>query len=113
MTPKQESISVIIPCYRCSDTIERAVASVVAQTLQPAEVILVDDCSGDGTLATLNKIQAHYPQGWVQVIECSVNGGAGTARNAGWAAATQTYLAFLDADDIWLPEKLKSQLKIP
>ncbi len=107
--PEKAGVSVIIPCYRCRNTIERAVASVAAQTLQPAEVVLVDDCSGDATLAALNKIQAQYPPGWIKVIASSENGGAGTARNVGWAAATQTYIAFLDSDDSWHPLKIEIQ----
>lgn len=106
---KPASVSVIIPCYRCSDTIERAVASVAAQTLQPAEVILVDDCSGDGTLSALSKVQMQYPQGWIKVISSQENGGAGAARNAGWDVATQHYIAFLDSDDSWHPLKLEIQ----
>ncbi len=106
---EKSCVSVIIPCYRCSDTIERAVASVAAQTLQPAEVILIDDCSGDSTLATLNEIRACYPQGWIKVIASTENGGAGAARNIGWAAATQAYIAFLDSDDSWHPQKIEIQ----
>ena len=54
------SVSVIIPCYRCADTIERAVKSVAEQSQKPYEVILVDDCSGDNTLQALNELQAEY-----------------------------------------------------
>ena len=54
-------VSVIIPCFRCTKTIARALASVAAQTLRPAEVILVDDASGDGTRAVLHELQAYYP----------------------------------------------------
>lgn len=102
-------VSVIIPCYRCCETIERAVASVAAQTQKPAELILVDDCSGDGTLAMLNELTARYRKGWINVIACPVNGGAATARNVGWAAATQDYIAFLDSDDSWHPQKVELQ----
>lgn len=102
-------VSVVIPCYRCADTIERAVDSVYAQTRLPAEVILVDDYSGDGTLALLHRIKKAHPEGWIKVIEANVNGGAGTARNLGWAAATQPFIAFLDADDSWHPQKIEIQ----
>ena len=102
-------VSVVIPCYRCADTIARAVTSIAEQTSRPAEVILVDDCSGDDTLATLYELQAEYPQGWVKVIESPKNAGPGTARNLGWEAATQAYIAFLDADDSWHPQKIEMQ----
>ena len=102
-------VSVIIPCWHCADTIGRAVASVAAQTLRPAEVILVDDAGGDGTLAALHAMAAQYGADWVKIIALPGNQGAGAARNAGWDAATQPYLAFLDADDAWFPAKLERQ----
>jgi glycosyltransferase involved in cell wall biosynthesis len=102
-------VTAVIPCYNCAETIERAVGSVHAQTRKPAEVILVDDCSGDGTLAVLHKLAAGYPPGWITVIALPDNVGAGEARNAGWNKASQPYLAFLDADDSWHPQKLEIQ----
>lgn len=102
-------VSVVIPCYRCSDVIERAVTSVWEQTLRPAEVILVDDCSGDGTVDTLYALQKKFPPNWIKVIELEQNSGPGEARNAGWAAASHSYVAFLDADDSWHPQKIEIQ----
>ena len=101
-------VSAVIPCFRCASTIGRAVSSVAAQTQRPAEVILVDDGSGDGTLDTLHGLAAQYGN-WIKIIALAVNGGAADARNAGWAAATQPYLAFLDADDSWHPRKIELQ----
>lgn len=105
------SVSVVIPCYRCSEVIERAVASVASQTLVPAEVFLVDDCSGDDTLAFLYDLQNRYPAGWIHVIEQPENRGPGEARNAGWNRATHPYIAFLDADDSWHPQKVEIQYR--
>lgn len=102
-------VSVIIPCYQCVDTIGRAVASVARQTLQPKEVVLVDDCSDDGTLKELYRLQAMYPEGWIRIIALLQNQGPATARNTGWAAATQQYIAFLDSDDAWHPQKIEIQ----
>lgn len=102
-------VSVVIPCYRCADTIGRAVGSVAAQTLLPAEAILVDDGSGDSTLERLHALAAENPPGWIRVVPLPRNRGAADARNAGWAAATQPYLAFLDADDAWHPRKIELQ----
>lgn len=101
-------VSVVIPCYRCSDTIERAVASVDRQTRRPSEVILIDDASGDETLDKLKLIKHHFG-GWVRVIELAENRGAASARNRGWAASSQPFIAFLDADDSWHEEKLRVQ----
>lgn len=103
------NVSAVIPCYRCADTIARALTSIAEQTSRPAEVILVDDCSGDDTLIALYEIQSNYPQGWIKVIVSPENGGAGTARNIGWDAATQPYIAFLDSDDSWHPQKIEIQ----
>lgn len=101
-------VSAVIPCFRCGSTIGRAVASAAQQTRRPAEIILVDDASGDGTLAVLRELEHSYP-GWVKVLESDENRGAASARNAGWAAATQPYIAFLDADDAWHPRKIEIQ----
>jgi glycosyltransferase involved in cell wall biosynthesis len=105
-------VSVVVPCYRCADTIASAVASVAAQTLVPAEVMLVDDASGDGTLEQLQQVARAYPPGWVKVFSMPSNGGPSGARNRGWQHATQPWIAFLDADDTWHPEKLKLQMEV-
>ena len=98
-------VSVVIPCYRCSLTIRRALASIAQQSLKPAEVILVDDASGDGTLAVLKELASSYPN-WMRLIALETNRGAASARNEGWAAASQPFIAFLDADDTWHREKI-------
>lgn len=103
-------VSVVVPCYRCTDTIVAAVASVAAQRLRPAEVLLVDDCSGDGTLERLHKVARSYAPGWVKVFSMPRNGGPSGARNCGWEHASQPYVAFLDADDTWHPQKLSLQM---
>jgi glycosyltransferase involved in cell wall biosynthesis len=105
-------VSVVIPCYRCSRTIDAAVASICAQTLPPQEVVLVDDCSGDQTLDRLQDLAGWYPPGWIKVVGLRSNGGAACARNAGWRAATSDYIAFLDADDTWSPYKLQLQMAV-
>lgn len=102
-------VSVVIPCYRCTGTIERAIASVAAQTRRPAEVILIDDASGDGTQKLLLELSQRYEPGWVKLVCLAQNTGAASARNAGWNLATQTYVAFLDSDDAWHPEKMAIQ----
>lgn len=101
-------VSVVVPCFRCANTIQRAVDSILNQTQKPAEVILVDDASGDNTLKVLRGLESQY-QGWIKIIALNVNAGAASARNAGWTIARQPYIAFLDADDSWHPQKLYIQ----
>ena len=102
-------VSVVIPCYRSATTIRRALLSVVNQTLRPLEVILVDDGSGDDTLEVLRGLRDEFSANWIRVLELGVNQGAATARNAGWDMARGDYIAFLDSDDAWLPEKIDCQ----
>jgi len=107
-------VTVIVPCYRCTQTIERAIASIIRQILLPEEVLLVDDHSDDGgrTLDLLYRLQQRYQDKVdLKVMPLKKNGGPAGARNAGWDAATQPYIAFLDADDEWHPEKLDIQYK--
>jgi glycosyltransferase involved in cell wall biosynthesis len=104
-------VTVVIPCFRCAATIGRAVQSIVEQTQQPIEVILVDDASGDDTLSVLQQLASQYV-GWISVIALSENCGASGARNAGWDLASQPYIAFLDADDSWHPAKLARQYQV-
>jgi glycosyltransferase involved in cell wall biosynthesis len=104
-------VTVVVPCFRCKETIQRAVKSVWKQTRRPSEVILIDDASGDGTLAALHSLSVEYPN-WIKIITFEKNKGCASARNAGWNAATEEYIAFLDADDSWHPEKLAVQYDI-
>ncbi len=107
---KRTPVSVIIPCYNCIDTVERAVASVAAQTYLPEEVILVDDGSTDFTIEKLFELKNFYGKKWINVIRLKHNYGQAFARNLGWDAASEAYLSFLDADDSWHPRKIEIQL---
>jgi glycosyltransferase involved in cell wall biosynthesis len=105
-------VSVLIPCYGSAGTIARAVESVAAQSVLPAEVILIDDCSQDAgkTVSELHRLQEQYADRLpIKVISLPKNVGAGGSRNAGWGVASQPYIAFLDADDAWHPRKLEIQ----
>lgn len=102
-------VSVIIPCYNCKDTIERAIKSVFEQTWRPAEVILVDNASTDETPKVLLRLQKLYGSEWIKVILREKNGGPGSARNTGWDIATQPFINFLDADDCWHKRKIEIQ----
>ncbi len=99
-------ISVVIPAFDAGAYIEAALDSVVGQTYARREIIVVDDGSTDGTAARV----ARYGSA-VRYLRQS-NAGQGAARNVGVAATTGEYLAFLDADDVWLPEALATQQAI-
>lgn len=103
------SVSVVIPCYCCANTIARAVESVASQTRIPLELILVDDCSTDDTRSVLRKLSQTYAPGWIKLLFLEDNVGAASARNAGWNAARGRYVAFLDSDDSWHPCKIEIQ----
>ena len=105
-------VSVVIPCYRCSETIDRAVGSVMRQTWPPKEILLIEDCSDDGgvTLAALYRLQKlHRAHIDIRVIQFHENVGPGAARNAGWNMAQEPYISFLDADDSWHERKMEIQ----
>ena len=108
------AVTVVIPCFRCADTIGRSIDSIVNQTQLPSEVILVEDASPDGgrTLEHLYRLRQMY-EGRLNIIIVALekNGGSGAARNAGWNIARQPYIAFLDADDAWHPKKIEIQFR--
>jgi glycosyltransferase involved in cell wall biosynthesis len=99
-------ISIVIPAFNASATLDRALASVAAQSYPQWEAIVVDDASSDdtGTLA----LRCGDPR--CRVIRRAVRGGPAVARNDAIAAAKGELIAFLDADDEWLPEKLARQV---
>ena len=98
-------VSVITPAYRAVATIGRALQSVAAQTLKPRQAIVVDDGSEDGTFEAAMAMSGKMNGVDLKVVR-QVNRGAGAARNRAVREANGAYIAFLDADDEWLPEKL-------
>ncbi|WP_164745292.1 glycosyltransferase family 2 protein [Georgenia faecalis] len=103
-------VTVVIPYFDASGTIGRALDSVGAQTRPPAEVVVVDDGSSAPERRALRSILLTHRR--VRLLELPGNGGPSVARNAGWDAATQPFVAFLDADDSWHPRKLERQLTV-
>lgn len=99
-------VSVVIPVYNRADLIARAVQSALSQSYRSIEVIVVDDASTDGTGGVL----AGLADPRLRCLEHPVNRGAAAARNTGVAAARGEYIAFLDSDDVWFPDKLARQV---
>jgi glycosyltransferase involved in cell wall biosynthesis len=102
------AVSVIIPAYNYARFLPRAIKSVITQTLRDFEVIVVDDGSTDDTAAVA---RGYLSDPRVRYIY-QENRGLSAARNTGISLAKGKYIAFLDADDLWLPEKLEKQLRI-
>jgi glycosyltransferase involved in cell wall biosynthesis len=102
------SITVIIPTYNRDDTIVRCINSILTQTHQPNEIIIIDDNSNDDTVNKINSISSPL----IKLIELNSNHGAQYARNRGIEAATSEWIAFLDSDDEWLPFKLELQIDL-
>lgn len=100
------SVSVVIPVYNRAQTIVEAIASVLAQTCQPLEIIVVDDCSTDDTVEAVERLS--LPN--ILIFTLARNSGGGVARNRGVAEARGDLIAFLDSDDLWEPTKLQIQV---
>ena len=100
-------LSVIIPTYNRAALVRAAVDSALRQSVPPHEVLVCDDGSTDDTLALLRTVFADVPK--VKVLSLPHSGLPAAARNAGIAAASGEWLAFLDSDDSWLPEKTARQ----
>lgn len=98
-------VSVVIPAYNGQEVIPRAIDSVLQQTYANREIIVVDDGSTDTTLDVLSR---YGPQ---ITVMSQQNAGAAAARNTGVKHATGAYIAFLDQDDWWIPEKLEAQVR--
>jgi GT2 family glycosyltransferase len=99
------SISVVIPAWNAEETLARALESVLTQTRPSDEIIVVDDASTDGTV----RLAKSYAGQGVSVLSLRERRGAAAARNLGIRGATGRWIAFLDADDEWLPAKLEKQ----
>lgn len=100
-----ERVSVIIPAHNAAGTIARAISSVRAQSFPVLEIIVVDDGSEDETVSLVRSLGEDI------LLLSQDNAGPAAARNAGAGASRGNYLAFLDADDYWYPEKISSQVK--
>lgn len=103
-------VSVVMPSYNSQAFLLLAVESVRCQTMTDLELIIVDDCSTDRTMELLAAASQSDPR--IKVIENETNIGAALSRNRAFEAARGDYIALLDSDDLWKPEKLARQLAL-
>lgn len=106
MTEKRPTVSVIIPTYNRAHLLGRPIQSVLDQTYQDFEIIVVDDASVDKT----EEVVKSFADDRINYIQHQKNKGGSSARNTGIKAAKEEFIAFLDSDDEWLAEKLKKQM---
>ncbi len=99
-------LSVVVPAHDAEASVEAAIRSALRQTRPPDEIVVVDDGSTDATATVVRRIE-----GPVRLVS-QAQGGPSAARNAGVAASAGEWLAFLDADDEWHPEKLEHQVRL-
>lgn len=105
---KPDLVSIITPAYKAASVIGETIASVRAQSFADWELLIAEDCGPDETRDLVRGWQAQDSR--IRLIELARNGGPAAARNAALREAKGRWLAFLDSDDLWLPEKLERQL---
>lgn len=105
---KTPRVSVIMPAYNAQAFINEAIDSVLCQTFEDWELIVVDDCSIDETARQV----LSYADGRIRYLKNTVNLGVARTRNRAIDAALGEYVAFLDSDDAWLPHKLAAQVEV-
>ena len=104
-------ISVIVPVYNAEKYLTACLDSILSQTYQDFELILVDDCSTDNSVALLEELLEQRKDVRLRLVKKERNQGAAAARNTGLDMASGRYIAFLDADDVWLPHRLEAGLR--
>lgn len=106
-------VSVVIPMYNSEKTIEQVLGSVISQTAisEIAEIIVVDDGSTDSSALLVEEFIRTHPTSSILLIR-QPNGGVSSARNHGIRIAKGEYIALLDSDDLWMPQKIERQLQI-
>lgn len=103
-------VSIIVPVYNVQKYIVETIACVRAQTYSDWELLLVNDCSTDGTVQVIEEYLEYVGDERIRLIHQPVNGGAARARNRGLEEAVGRYVAYLDSDDLWEPKKLERQI---
>ena len=105
-------ISIIMPAYNSSKTIEESIKSVINQSYKDWELVIVDDCSKDGTVDLVNKIKEKHEDLNIKLYRNPENKGVAFSRNFGVKMAEGNIIAFLDSDDLWTRDKLEKQMKL-
>lgn len=106
-----ELVSIIVPVYNVEKVIKETMDSVLAQTYPHWELLLVEDSSKDNSAGVIMDYIAEKGDNRIRLIRQSSNQGAARARNRGLKEARGRYISYLDADDLWMPEKMEKQLK--
>mgnify|MGYP005748952649 CR=1 FL=1 len=101
-------VSIITPSHNCASFISETIQSVLNQSFSDWEMIIVDDCSTDDSVEVIQSFVERDSR--IKLIRLPENSGAAVARNRGIEAAQGRYIAFLDSDDLWVPDKLEKQL---
>lgn len=104
---KQELVSIIVPVYNAEKFLNDTIKTVLEQTYNNFELLLINDCSTDNSIKLIKK----YSDKRIKLINNKVNSGAAVSRNNGIKEAKGRYICFLDADDLWHKEKLEKQVK--
>ena len=104
----EKLVSIIMPAYRCSRFLPLSVASVQAQTWRSWELLIADDCSPDDTYSVASSLAEKDSR--IRLLRTAENSGPAAARNLALSKARGNYIAFLDSDDLWKPEKLERQI---
>lgn len=106
-----ETVSVVIPCHNRIGHVQECLASVVAQTYRPIQVIIVDDASTEPVLPAAEELLTARAGITFDLLTTPANFGPGTARELGRKQATGGYVCYLDSDDLWHPNKLATQVE--
>lgn len=106
-----ELVSIIVPVYNVEKVIKETMDSVLAQTYPHWELLLVEDCSKDNSAGIIMDYIAEKGDNRIRLIRQPSNQGAARARNRGLKEARGRYISYLDADDLWIPEKMEKQIK--
>lgn len=105
---KEELVSIITPVYNCAKLLPKTIESVISQTYKNWEMILVDDCTPDNSAEIIKNYMKDEPR--IKYFKLDNNSGAAVARNKALELSKGRFIAYLDADDLWKPEKLEKQV---
>ena len=101
-----DKVSIVMPTYNCAEYIAESISSVLTQTWSDWELLISDDCSGDNTA----EVVAQFRDARIRYLQNEQNRGTAAARNRALQCADGRWVAFLDSDDVWMPQKLEKQI---